>query len=64
MNDVELERLLGQLGGRGGSGAANGTRFQETLQNKFDIYLLDMNFENLTIELHVLYVLNTHVKFY
>ena len=30
-------------------------------QNLF--FFLDVNFENLTIELRVIYILNTHVKF-
>ena len=31
--------------------------------NLFCIFLLCMNFENLTVGLHILYVLNMHVKF-
>ena len=27
------------------------------------IFLLDVNFENLTVRLHILYVFNMHVKF-
>ena len=32
--------------------------------NLLYIFLLDVNFENTIVELHVLYVLNTHVKFH
>ena len=28
------------------------------------IFLLDMDFKNLTVKLHFLYVINTHVKFH
>ena len=31
--------------------------------NFFYIFLLDVNFENITVKFHILYVLNTHVKF-
>ena len=31
--------------------------------NFFYIFLLDVNFENITVKFYVLYVLNTHVKF-
>ena len=36
---------------------------ERNLSNFSYIFLLDVNFENLTIEFHVLYVLKTHAKF-
>ena len=49
-----VSEASGPVGG-GGAVAANGTRFQETLQNEFYlykyiyIYILDMNFETFLI---------------
>ena len=39
------------------------TSLKKKSSNFVYIFLLDINFENLKIRLHVLYVLNTHVKF-
>ena len=39
------------------------TSLKKNPSNFIYIFLLDINFENLTIRLHVLYILNTHVKF-
>ena len=40
------------------------TSLERNPSNASYIFLLDMNFENLTIVLHVLYVLNTYVIFH
>ena len=37
--------------------------WRKTFQTLFFFFLLDVNFENITIGLHVLYILNTYVKF-
>ena len=48
-------------------GGGDNVSFQSSLEiifsNYFYIFLFDVNFENLTIELYVLYVHNIHIKF-
>ena len=39
------------------------TGLERNLSNFSYIFLLDVNFENLTVGLHVLYVLNMHITF-
>ena len=39
------------------------TGLERNFSNFSYIFLLDVNFENLTVGLHVLYVLNMHIKF-
>ena len=39
------------------------TSLERNFSNSSYIFLLCVNFENLTIGLHIFYVLNTHVKF-
>ena len=45
----------------------NKVSLQTNLERNFSIssynFLLNVKFENLTVELHVLYILNAHVKF-
>ena len=39
------------------------TSLEENFLNFSYIYILSVNFENLTVEFHVPYVLNIHMKF-
>ena len=36
----------------------------ENISNSFYIFLLNVNFKNITVRLHDLYVLNTHIEFH
>ena len=40
------------------------TSLEKNHSNSSDIFLLNVNFENLTVGFYVFYVLNTHVKFH
>ena len=40
------------------------TNLWRNLSNSHYILLLNVNFENLIVGFHILYVFNTHVKFY
>ena len=40
------------------------TNLKRNPSNFSNLFLLDVNFENLTIEFHVLYILNTYVNFH
>ena len=37
--------------------------FEKNPSNSFNIFLLDVNFENRTVRFYVIYVLNMHIKF-
>ena len=39
------------------------TNLEKSSKNSFYIFLLDVNFKNIAIRLHIFYILHTHVKF-